>query len=330
MQRDYFSCHKNILHLGVGLKSNLGYIDSDIEVAIEHYLKYCKRYPYLRVIHKVKTSFDKWFERAERDPTKRAVGISSELFSFTFPPDSIDVAEKAERLFDIFSQGTKIIFLIRSQKELVRSFYKEVVRLGYFKTYSDFIDYIYKFRDRNFFHDLTYSKIYKLYASLFGDENVFVLPVENYLEPGSSGSRQLMRDIDSILGLSRCSLSLGNKNSSLSEPSVCGKMLLNRDSPHDLGRDMFSGVENHRLKAYFNDVLRLDLDEREIYRDVAIKRRLIEESASKVDSDSRVDYSCDNTIAGRLYDEFIESNIELSGLAGNVKIPPSYFELRTE
>ena len=109
LQRDYFSKHPELFHLGIGIDSNLGYRDSMVEKTFEVYLKTCKEFKYNEVKEKVKSHFLRLFQNAEKN--YQAIGISSEHISFAFTHDGLSAQEKCKRLFDIFvSLSILIIF----------------------------------------------------------------------------------------------------------------------------------------------------------------------------------------------------------------------------
>ena len=46
LQRDFFSKHPEIMHLGVGINSNVYYINSRISSACENHFQYSNKYSY--------------------------------------------------------------------------------------------------------------------------------------------------------------------------------------------------------------------------------------------------------------------------------------------
>ena len=48
LQRDYFNVHPEIHHLGVGVGSNIDYVNSKISSACENHFQYSKNFSYLK------------------------------------------------------------------------------------------------------------------------------------------------------------------------------------------------------------------------------------------------------------------------------------------
>ena len=70
--------------------------------------------------------------------------------------------------------------------------YREFIKIGYDKSYKEFIDYIYIYKSRSFLYELLYENLINLYSGLFGFDNLSVLIVENYR--GSAGELLLNND----------------------------------------------------------------------------------------------------------------------------------------
>ncbi len=62
LQRSYFNTHPEIYLLGAGYGDhNLGFIDREIEIAIEQHFRYSKDFVYEDFKDQVKSSFEKHF-----------------------------------------------------------------------------------------------------------------------------------------------------------------------------------------------------------------------------------------------------------------------------
>lgn len=191
LQGYFFSKHPQLYHLGVGVNSLIDYVDDEVNVLFENYLMYSKDFEYHQHKERFKTVIDGHIKNAVTKKNK-AVGVSLELLSFSFTPDMIDVSQKAERLRGLFGGDTKIILVIRNQKSLLESMYREFIKIGYDKSYKEFIDYIYIYKSRSFLYELLYENLINLYSGLFGFDNLSVLIVENYR--GSAGELLLNND----------------------------------------------------------------------------------------------------------------------------------------
>ena len=181
LQRDYFSKHPSIFHLGIGVDSNIGYQDSIIDKTCEVYLKTCKYYKYESVKKNIISHFENLFKTANLN--NKITGISFEHFSFSFSYDSISTHQKAERLSKIFGNNTKIIMIVRNQFDLIKSLYKEYVRIGFFGDFYSFIELIYKYQDRNFVYDFRFDYVFNTYAEFFGEEKTLYVTFTDQSKP---------------------------------------------------------------------------------------------------------------------------------------------------
>ncbi|MBR9847111.1 MAG: hypothetical protein GYB35_13855 [Algicola sp.] len=283
LQRDYFSKHPDLYHLGIGLENNLGYRDSTVEKTLEVYLKSCKYFKYKEVEKHIQDHFQDVFLKS-KNQGYRAVGISAEHLSFAFTYDGLGANEKSERLFKIFGPQTKVIMIIRNQFDLIKSLYREYVRVGFAGDFSHFVKFLYKYQDRNFVYDLRYDYVYKTYSSLFGNENVGLFFFENYrndkgqLIKVSSGMPKLYHDLNTFLGLSQTKMEFGHYNEAIPSNKVTLKAKLNQANTHDIGNSLMETAEKHRIKKYLEEDLNFFEEEHETYSDVQKKRFLIKQT----------------------------------------------------
>ena len=332
LQRDFFASTNQISHLGIGCGSNIGYIDDIVGSFFENYIRYCVNTRYIEKSDLFSHHFSKLFEAA-KEKGKRAVGASCEHISFRFTSDSIDTAEKAKRLLDVFGNDTEIIIIIRNQSQLLRSLYHEGIRVGYPGTFDDYIKYVYYFQDRNFVPDFQYHHVYQLYVDLFGKSRVHVFPIEKYLEKGKlvmdGGKIKIISKLVKILGVDYPDVDLGHHNKALTPQILEKKRQLNHINRHDLGNNLWNGVENHRLDSYLKTFLNLNLPEETVFKDVIIKNDLIKRSQQLVQETSHneiISYDCDTDLYYILLDCFQQSNQKLNQMLPNI-LPESYFNL---
>lgn len=333
LQADFFNKHPDLLFLGIKGGTSIDYIDDEVELAMETYLLYAKDFKYEEKKQKIRQVFENWFKKAEKKRGVKAVGLSLELLCFSFSSDHIDVTTKAKRLREIFGNKTKIIMIIRQQWDLLRSLYRECVKIGYAQTFMAFIDYAYKYQDRNFLYDFCYDKTYDLYVDLFGKENMLVLPIESVRDRKgklieANGKLEIVSKLSDFLGVDYYSGGLGHYNAPLSKKGLVQKRRLNAITPHDLGNQiMGEGVNTHRQRRYFINDLGLKLSEKQIFRDVLIKRRLIRKAERMANGvSSSVSYKCEKAVKAKVLGLYGKSNRRLNkSLKG--QLPTQYFEL---
>lgn len=328
LQRDYFSKHPEIYHLGIGLDSNLGYRDSIIEKTLEVYLKTCKEYKYLEEKNKIITHFQNRLNSAKNH--QKAIGVSAEHLSFSFSYDSLSGPEKARRLFEIFGDDTKIIMIVRNQFDLIKSLYRESVRVGFAGDFRTYFKLIYKYQDRNFIYDFRYDLVKNTYSQLFGSENVAVFFFEDYREKDGNMingevSNKLFEDLNSFLELSNPKMLLRHYNEAIPSDKVLNKALINKSEPHDLGNHLLESAEKHRIKKYLEEDLRFIENEGDLYSDILIKRKLIEKAIS-AEYSIPINYEVDYYILEELKSFYEKGNKTLEGVVQN-SIPDSYYNL---
>jgi len=329
LQSNFFPKHSQVLHLGLGCDSPLDYIDDAVNIALENYIMYAKDFPYIEYEEEIKSTFNKWFEYAERKGYK-AVGISLESLSFNYYPNQNDTVVIAKRLQRIFGQDTRIIALIRNQLDLIKSLYGQYVREGLPLDYKGFIDYIYMNKERNFLYDFLYDKMFFLYADLFGIENVHFIPLEAVRDFKTKKLFQnnekiiLLETISNILNIDYERLDIGHANASLSKKELFQKLQLNREIRHELGNLIFEHASIHRNRKYFEQDPLIKITD--LFFDVKKKRLLLEEAKKLSVHDPReMNYFADPEILKRLSKKFIHSNKTLTQ-DFEVKLPNIYFQ----
>lgn len=328
LQRDYFAVHSELMHLGIGVGGNLGYSDAIVEKALEVYLKSSKEYHYHQVRSQIKDHFQELFNA---DFGKKAIGISSEHLSFSFSYDSISTPEKARRLKDIFDSETSIILIVRNQFDLIKSLYRESVRVGFAGSFSDYIDLLYRYQDRNFIYDLRYDLVYETFSNLFGQENIHVLFFENYrvgdkLMLDDNNNILLLSHLDNILGISHHDMEFGHFNVAIPSNKLEQLTELNKKYPHGLGQNLFETAEKHRMLKYLEVDLELDPEEINLYSDVKTKRKLISE-VKQMPPGKDMSYNCSNKVSSWMREFYVNGNKNLSSMLES-KVPEAYFEMK--
>jgi hypothetical protein len=334
LQREFFSAHPALRHLGVGCGSNVDYCDPDVELVVEDHLMHCKELRYREKEEAAQQLFARHFAAAEADPNVLAVGLSNESLSFTTSPGHLDTPVKARRLHAIFGASTEVILILRAQPALLRSLYGEYVRNGYAGTYAAFLTWVYIYQDRSFLYDILYDRTFALYAGLFGAEHLHVLPLEehrsaNDLILGPDGIATIVTRLCAILGVPLLPLTIARHNDALPPAAQAIKARLNRDHPHDAGHPQLGGVANtHRLRQYFARDLQWDATEW-LYDDVKRKRALIAQATAEAAAGTAAaaaDDACPLELQDRLRGLFATANAALERQIGR-PLPPSYHQL---
>jgi hypothetical protein len=334
LQRNYFGGHKDIYHLGIGSDKNIGYIDNLTASIFEVYLKTAKYFKYTNELPRLKKHINSHFEIAKKQE-KKCFGVSSEHISFGFTHESLDFKTKIDRAIDIFGkEDLNIIIIIRNQSDLIKSLYRESVRVGLPGSYSDFIYNLYKFQDRNYLFDFRYDLVFNYLEKTLDRKNIHFFMFEEYRGIDKSMKMNgdkvaLIDDISKALGIEYKNIEFEHFNEALSDREIIIKSELNSETRHDLGREMNFSAEIHRQAEYFNSELNINEEEKIIYEDVIRKRGLI----SKVKNDTttitedKLSYDCDPSIKEWLAKFFVKGNQSLEENL-NIKLPNSYHELK--
>lgn len=335
LQRNFFSKHPDIYHLGIGISSNVGYQDELTSALFEVYLKSAKGFKYAEQHSRLKAHINKHYELALENGNS-CFGASSEHFSFGFTSECLDFETKIERAIDLFGKDElNIILIIRNQKSLIRSLYRESVRVGLPMTYSEFVSNLYRFQDRNYLYDLRYDLVYDALLARLPENSIHILVNENLRD--DQGHMMMKEErvvlIDNIcekLDIEYLDVDFKHFNRALTDAEIIAKVGLNKNERHDLGREMLFSAEIHRQVNYFKSELDINEPEHVAYEDVLVKRKLLQKAGElSKNSSEKLDYHCDSTIASWL-DSFYESGNRRFSEASGISLPQSYYNLDFE
>jgi hypothetical protein len=330
LQYDFFAKHPELFHLGIG--PELAYSDPLTDAAFEVYLKSTKGLKYAEVEEKLTTHFAKLIDRAEKEG-KKALTISSEHLSFSFSNDALGFEEKISRLAKLIGNDLHIVAIIRNQFDLIKSLYRESVRVGYPGDYASYIYLLYKYQDRNYCYDLRYDLVYKTLCKYFKPENIHFLVFENMRQPDGTMVRvnneiTLIRSLCNELGVSYMETDFGHYNEALSDSIVIAKSELNKTNRHDLGNIVLDTAEKHRMKHYLFSELDLHEAEEVLYGDVRTKRALIAKATEEAKGkNEKLSYAVDPVIMEKLKAFYEKGNSDFAAASG-VTLSDKYFNLR--
>lgn len=252
LQRDLFAVHPEIMFLGWGLPDNEhGWISDEISALCEVGIRYEKvlnfRKPSARKI------FGRYLTEFEQNPSKKAICLSYESFSFTMHFD-VDPVIKADRLRYLLGKDAKVLIVIRNQIDLIRSYYFECVRGGYAGYFPSFLDFNFHYQFHSIFSDLRYCQLYKLYCKMFGKENVMLLPMESIV----ASSQEATESICEFAGVARGDFPLQRHNDSNDRRYLQAVRLLNEKFPNNRGGSYFSWVDDEKLRPYWHQSLGIE------------------------------------------------------------------------
>lgn len=301
LQRSFFLKHSQIHFAGIGYENN-SYFNPDIELIFESLIKYATRTFWLK---NLKTS-----QKAIHDfiDPKLLNVFSSEHLGFSFTPTALDIHEKLDRLLILFEDSCQLLFIIRNQVDLLKSLFKEFVKMGAIINFSEFIEYVYNFQDRNFYFELMSSDFIDL-LKLKGFSKLHILFFEELVE---NDSVNLNIYFEEKFQLKNENIKLLKENPSLTDLN-CQKLLhINQTERREMGNGHFNPFEKHRSKALF-DFLKSGYFENEIYQDVLMKRDALQKINSIQLSEKNIFRlsSRAGMLYNRMLNDFRESNAKL-------------------
>ena len=314
LQRNFFSKHDELFHLGVGVNDyNLGYVDSNISSLTEVFLKYSNSFHFEKHKIKLKEHLQKIYNREKNN--YKYLSLSSEHLSFKFSNDVIDFCEKIKRIRYIFEDDVKFIIIIRNQNDLIKSLFGEMIRVGSFLNFDDYTRDLYLYRYKNFIYEFHYDKIYESLIKYFKKQNIFWIIYEDYFDKNlqlkicENQRPKIYKDICKFLNINFPLNSINrHHNKSLSKIELEHKRKLNFKSRHDFGNHINSSVEFHRLDEYYNEYCQDKLSEDFLYKDVRTKRLLIKSSQNGLKSRSEISYKVSHDYWKKLLINFEKSN----------------------
>ena len=192
LQKSLFYNHPSIINLGSYPRSNIGVDDQNLSGFCQPYIEKDKRIKqlYKMLFHEQPIFYSK-FEAsqlfkgviADYVSGSKPIVFSSEFalsVRFSLP----DIVEKLRRVSDL-GHAIKIIIIIRSQKDMLISLYRDHPfdpnLLGREKKYVALDNFIEIDRQTPFYShcsSLDYFSLYQLLLSFFTAENILILPME--------------------------------------------------------------------------------------------------------------------------------------------------------
>lgn len=339
LQNGYFSVHPQLFHLGAsGGGSTAPYRNTGLRTVIEVELRLARDFVYDRAY--VDSVMDR--ERAEFAASNRTVlGLSSESLVMHMHSEA-DVPRKAERLRDALGSDTRILIVTRRQDTLLRSLYREFIKSGMTLTFDKFARAIRVNRLTSLYSELFYDRCIETYKSLFGEDNVLVLPHELLVESPDI----FLHAVSTHLGVRHEISELAVRNPGPGDAVLEARRRLNAQYPFGLGLSVLEGVNLGRYPEYLSDRLDMDLPE-EVRREEErrqstkrIAREWVKDKHGRLRSLLRrsrlgpaptgIDFTVDQSTWGVLMNDYSRTNERLQALCDFDLRRYGYMELQTE
>ena len=168
-----FPRHPDLHHLGRHNGDEI--VDDDLRIALWNDL--IARPSLLYDPRETAATFERLFAAAA---ARKAVasGISQEVLTLSLV-GSVDLTERARRLRGAMGEDTTIVLVVRNQLDWIRSTFCGLLKEGGMPLgWSEFLAYFYVEQDQSPFSSLFYDDVWALYAELFGERNVHLVPFE--------------------------------------------------------------------------------------------------------------------------------------------------------
>ena len=245
-----FPRHPDVYHLGRSNGDQI--VDDDLRLALWNDL--ITQPSFLYRSEEMARLFDRLFAEAE-DRRVRACGISQEVLTLSLI-GNLDIAERARRLRAAMGDGTSIIIVIRNQFDWIRSLFCGLLKGGGM-TYGleDFLFYFYYQQDQSPFSSLFYDEVYELYADLFGQQHVHVVPYELIKRDARAFAARIC---DAIGVATPAEVPSQSINERPSPEALTAALAFNRENNHFFGTHQFHRPWGFKAASLFRK--RFDID----------------------------------------------------------------------
>lgn len=267
IQRSFFEKHPEVAFGGVGIEDNISYANNDIEFCFESLLKYAND----AFWEKEKKSARQAIHRFITDSKCDKIIFSTEHLSMNFTLQGIDSVEKLRRVrYLVAGFPIQILLIKRAIPELLKSLYKELVKMGYANSYKDFLKWLLVFKDRNFLADLNFKCKAAQIAQYLPEATVTWLDFSEIRKGGFGNS--VNEGLSKWLNVSNLQLEIHNDNPSLSDEDIDKLRKIN--SEEFSGCSQLNPFEQHRNRILYTSS-GLEIAEEEIFSNVLKKRAAI-------------------------------------------------------
>ena len=179
------------------------------------------------------------------NPSHKRMGFSYENLSCTLGHD-VSLVDKATRLRTLLGANTKVLYVVREQKDFLRSLYKELLLWGLNVRYEEFIERLVYTNFQGIISDLQYAEILHVYQELFGDSNVLAVSFQQVIHNTAQTLQKYF--LDSLV----CPIVSLVPKVHKGLTNIQAQWLLERNQSHihDFGRDRFAIWHGQRLDEY--------------------------------------------------------------------------------
>ncbi len=267
LQRHVFCKHDQIHYGGIAVNDKIDYANDAINILFESVLKYANDYFFDDYLQTKSKKLEDFIHTAGQ----RKIVFSSEHLSMNFGLQGLDNRLKYERLKKVFNgHELRILVIERDPISLIRSLYSEMVRMGYFGTYVNYLEWILMTYDRNFIFDLNFKfKLQQLRSILGGVE------ITNWsFEEIVSGNAQELLNVKTSewLAIDNNQLAIPKTNPTLSYSELNELQSINNKMRREIGASQLEPFERHRSYKIIENAP-IEFSEELIFENVLLKRQ---------------------------------------------------------
>ncbi|WP_271393600.1 hypothetical protein [Aequorivita sinensis] len=262
LQKAFFEKHPEINYGGMGVGDHLSFANDGLEFVFQSLLQ-----------HANKPFFDRNFKEAKNivdefvNSTNKTTVFSLE--TLVFPFSSLDFETITERINLLFEDyEVHILLVIREQLDFLKSLYGEFLRMGYPETFSSFIQWIWGYRDRNFYELLNYHQVYNSLKQNFGDTYIHLQFFESWK---SNPEIEINASISQLLNITNKNLPIWNDNPSLTKQQQANLLHVNQEFRRGMGEHVLFPYLNHLNRISLNR-LESSYSNEEVYENILTKR----------------------------------------------------------
>ncbi|MCG2431675.1 hypothetical protein [Aequorivita xiaoshiensis] len=262
LQKAFFEKHPEITYGGIGVGDHLSFANSGLEFVFQSLLQHANKPYFERNFIEAKKIVDEFVNSASNTTV-------FSLETLVFPFSSLDFETITERIKLLFEgYDIHILLVIREQFDFLKSLYGEFLRMGYPETFSNFIQWVWAYRDRNFWELLNYPQVYDFLKQSFGDENIHLQFFENWK---SNPEIEINASVSQLLGISNKNLPIWNDNPSLKKEEQANLLYVNQEFRRGMGEHVLFPYLNHLNRT---SLVRLEsgYSNEEVYENILTKR----------------------------------------------------------
>ncbi|WP_313114924.1 hypothetical protein [Aequorivita sediminis] len=262
LQKAFFEKHPEIDFAGMGVGDHLSYANDGLEFVFQSLLQHANKPYFNRNFKEAKKIVDEFV-----NSTSQTTVFSLETLVFPFSSLEFEtITERIKLLFEGYE--INVLVVIREQLGFLKSLYGEFLRMGYPETFSNFIQWVWSYRDRNFWELLNYPQVYGFLKQSFGDTNIHLQFFETWKR---NPEIEINASVSQLLGITNKNLPIWNDNPSLKKEEQANLLYVNQQFRRGMGEHVLFPYLNH-LNRISLERLESGYNNEEVFENILTKR----------------------------------------------------------